>query len=655
MKGLFKEASGKLVYRCESELLSVEAWGKNSLRIRCTHEQYPTENCYALLDRPAGDATITLTNDAAEITNGKLTAKLNENGELSFYHTESGKLLLKEYHRMGPLKINGREFKAIIGGKYKLTARFESDPKEKLYGMGQYQQDTFDLKGSALELAQRNTQASVPFVLSSEGYGFLWNNPAIGEAVFGKNMTLWRSEVTDTLDYLMIAGDSPAEIEEAYMTATGKPPMMPRYAMGFWQSKLRYRTQDELMAVARKYRDLGIPLSVIVVDYYFFPADGDWRFDEKFFPDPDGMIRELEEMGTKLMVSVWPAVDDKSENHREMRMNGYLVKSDRPIRNQLPMGRPLTAVDVSNPDAMAYMWKKLKSNYYDKGVRIFWLDCIEPEYYMAESDLFRYALGTHLEVGNIFPLLCEKGVYEGMRDAGQEEILNLCRCAWAGSQRYGSLVWSGDVPSTFESLRTQIVAGLQMSIAGIPWWTTDIGGFIGGNIHDEVFKECLIRWFEYGTFCPVMRLHGDRRPAISAKECVPSGKGIAAHTGADNEIWSYGTENFEIMKKHIFYREEMKPYIETAMKKAHEHGTPPMRPLFYDFPNDKAAWDISDEYLFGTSLLVCPVTEYGVRSRKVYLPAGAEWVDAFNGTRYAGGTTIQADAPLEHIPVFVRA
>ena len=650
----FTEENGALVFRRDGELLMIEPWGKNSLRLRATLEMRPTEKVYALDVRPEGNGEILVTEKGAEIRNGSLRATVSRAGEVSFYKNGEENPFLAEYHRSGPLKIKGREFKALTGGKYKLTARFESSPREKLYGMGQYQQDVFDLKGSILELAQRNTQVSVPFLLSSAGYGFLWNNPAIGSAVLGKNMTVFTSEVTDTLDYLVIAGDTPAELTETYTSVTGRPPLMPDYAMGFWQSRLRYRNEKELMTVARKYRDLGIPLAVIVVDYYAFPADGDWRLDEKFFPDLEGMIRELDEMGTKLMVSVWPAVDTISDNYKEMLNKGYLARSDRDVRNQFPMSRPLFAVDVTNPDAMAFMWGKMKENYHDKGVRIFWLDCIEPEYHKAEFELYRYALGSHLEVGNIYPLLCEKGIYEGMKNAGQEEILNLCRCAWAGSQRYGALVWSGDVAPTFESLKTQITAGLHMSLSGIPWWTTDIGGFLGGDASDEVFRECLIRWFEFGTFSPVMRLHGDRRPGVSTKDNEPSSKGVSAHSGADNEIWSYGDDNFEIMKTHIFYREAMKPYVERAMRKAHEVGTPPMRPLLYDFPDDPFVWEISDEYLFGDSLLVCPVTEYGVRERSVYFPAGTDWIDPFTKACYKGGSTATVPAPIERIPVFIR-
>ena len=642
-----------LCFRCGTQQLSVIPYGQNALRVLCTVTRTFSGRDNALLPREgASNAEIIISESGASIRNGRLTATVNECGSISF-RNEKGELLFEEYNAPKPLILPARDFTPILAGKHRLTARFSSSPTEKLFGMGQYQDGVFDRKGSILELAHRNAQASVPFLLSDRGYGFLWNNPAVGEAVFGTNVTLWRAEVSEELDYVVIAGSSPAEIVEEYSALSGRAPMMPDYAMGFWQSKLRYRSAEELLTVARRYKELGIPLSVIVVDYYFFPADGDWRFDEKFWPDPEGMIRELEAMGTKVMVSVWPAVDPKSDHFREMSDLGYFVRNDRGKADQTPMGRPLSLVDATNPDAMAYMWDKLKRNFHDKGVRIFWLDCAEPEFYRSEFDLYRYEAGTQTEIGNLYPLMLSKGIFDGMTAAGQDSVLNLTRCGWAGSQRYGALIWSGDVVSSFEALKTQVVAGLHMAVAGIPWWTTDIGGFQGGDIRDEVFRECLIRWFEYGTFSPVMRLHGTRKPHNSDVE--PSSKGVKCGTGADNEIWSYGDTAYEIMRDHISYREAMKPYIERAMQRAHASGTPPMRPLFYDFPSDTAAWEISDEYLFGDALLVCPVTEYGSRSRSVYLPKGVDWIDAYTKKRYAGGSTIEADAPLERIPVFIRS
>ena len=230
-------------------------------------------------------------------------------------------------------------------------------------------------------------------------------------------------------------------------------------------------------------------------------------------------------------------------------------------------------------------------------------------------------------------------------------MVSLVRCAWAGSQKYGALVWSGDIPSTFESLRIQIVCGLQMAMSGIPWWTTDIGGFHGGDIRDPKFRELLIRWFQYGTFCPVMRLHGNRLPC---KEPLGREGGGRCASGAENEIWSYGEENYRIMKKYIEIREQMRPLTRALMKEASETGAPVIRPLFYHFPNDPNVWEISDQYLFGSELMVAPVTEYLQRERTVYLPEGAKWKEERRGKIYRGGQTVKTEAPLDVIPVFKR-
>ncbi|NLA58524.1 MAG: glycoside hydrolase family 31 protein, partial [Firmicutes bacterium] len=519
------------------------------------------------------------------------------------------------------LEIDPRTFEPHRGtDNYQLTVRFEACDDEKIYGMGQYQQPYLNLKGCILELAQRNSQASVPFALSSKGYGMLWNNPAVGKVTFGKNLTEWIAYSTKQMDYWITAGDNPAEIVENYADVTGKVPMMPDWAMGFWQCKLRYQTQEEIMEVAREYKRRGLPISVIVVDYFHWPHQGDWKFDRCYWPDPEKMVEELREMGIQLMVSIWPTVEQDSENYEEMRELGYLVRSEAGKR----LGQLGNAcfVDMTNPDARAYVWNKIKKNYYDLGIRIFWLDEAEPEFTDYEYSHYRYHLGSVLEIGNLYPKLYAKMAYDGMTAEGQEHVINLIRCAWAGSQRYGALVWSGDIDSSFRALRNQLAAGLNMGLAGIPWWTTDIGGFHGGNIHSDKFKELLVRWFQFGAFSPVFRLHGCREPM---KKPIGTTGGGKVPSGADNEVWSYGEEVYEICRKYMEIREKLRPYIKTLMQEAHEKGTPVMRPLFYDFPKDEKAWEIEDQYMFGSDIMVCPILYEGMREREVYLPEGSWW------------------------------
>jgi alpha-D-xyloside xylohydrolase len=649
---MFYAAHNRLIHEFDHEKVWIEPWGDNALRVRATYATKITDDDWALLPASASsNVGIDIGEDKATITNGKIRAEISRDGRITFYN-QKGEILLRECQYTYQLKYGGREFVPHPGSSdYRLTVRFESNREEKLFGMGQYQHGFLNLKGCMLELTHRNSQVSVPFVLSSLGYGFLWHNPAIGRASFNLNVTEWSVPSTKQMDYWIVAGDTPAEIEEAYAAATGKVPMMPEYAMGFWQCKLRYRTQEELLEVAREYRRRNLPLSVIVVDFFHWTNQGDWKFDPAYWPDPKGMVEELRQMGTELMVSVWPTVQTESENYREMLERGYLLRSDRGVRTQFQFLGQNAIFDATNPDARAFLWSIIKQNYYDHGIRIFWLDEAEPELAVYDHDNYRYHIGSSLQVGNLYPARYSQTFYDGMTAEGQTNIINLVRAAWAGSQRYGALVWSGDIASTFEVFRLQVRAGLNMAIAGIPWWTTDIGGFHGGDPEDPTFRELVVRWFQYGAFSPVFRLHGDRLPHQPGTGTT--GGGLCG-SGGPNEIWSYGEEAYEIMASYIQLRERLRPYIRELMKQAHEKGTPPMRPLFYDFPHDPACWEVEDAYMFGPDLLVAPILYEGARSRDVYLPAGATWTDPYTGETFPGGTTITAHAPLERIPLFLK-
>ncbi len=657
---VFRKENNCLKYHYDAEELWIEPWGENSFRVRAAKmAEMPKDNWALSVETEDITPEIKIEKDYAGIKNGKLEARISRYGKLTFFN-QRGEVLLDEYLRnrldvfadyCSALEVEARELRPIPGGDYHLSMRFVSDPKEKIYGMGQYQQPYLNLKGTDLELAQRNSQASVPFAISSLGYGFLWNNPAVGRVIFGKNITTWEAYSAKGLDYWITAEDTPAKIEESYAKVTGTVPMMPEYAMGFWQCKLRYQTQEELLEVAREYKKRELPISVIVIDYFHWPLQGEWKFDLKYWPDPDAMIKELEGMGIRLMVSIWPTVDYRSENFQEMKEKGYLIRTDKGFRIAMDFQGNTVHFDATNPKAREYVWEKAKKNYYDKGIRIFWLDEAEPEYSIYDFDNYRYYLGPNVQIGNIYPAMYAKTFFDGMKAEGQEGIINLLRCAWAGSQRYGALVWSGDIHSSFKSLKNQLAAGLNMGIAGIPWWTTDIGGFHGGNPKDPAFQELLIRWFEYGTFCPVMRLHGYREPL---KEPMGTEGGAACVSGADNEVWSFGEEAYEICRTYLQLRDRMKPYITELMEAAHLKGTPVMRPLFYDFPKDQQSWEVEDEYLFGPDVLVAPILYADMRKRTVYLPKGSIWKDYWTGETMEGGRTIQADAPLHRLPVFTR-
>lgn len=661
---IFTSENNKLIICHLTERICIEPWGQNSLRVRATQYTKFTGRDWALsepLPQDEKKAEITIDgNQSAIIQNGRISARVNGSGVITFYKDD--KQFLREYYRnyngtesleSRCLKIIGRDYKPIIGGDYALTVRFESNDGEKLFGMGQYQQPYLDLKGCVLELAQRNSQITIPFAVSSLGYGFLWNHPGIGKASFGKNYTEWHAAATKEMDYWITAGDTPSQILEQYTAVTGRAPAMPDGLLGLWQCKLRYRTQEEVLSVARKYRELGIALDVIVIDFFHWTRQGDWCFDPEYWPDPKAMCDELHAMGTKVMVSVWPSVDKKSKNFEELFEKGLLIRTERGCIQTYDFQGDCLEIDVTNPEARKFLWEKCKKNYYDYGIDMFWLDNAEPDYAVYDYDNYRYALGCALEVSNIYPQLYAKTFCDGITALGrQKEMIHLIRSGWAGSQKYASLIWSGDIPSTFESLQDQLSAGLNIGLAGIPWWTTDIGGFMTDDVAAPEFRELLLRWFEFAVFSPILRMHGDRGPhdipPLSDKEYG----GGSLYTGHPNELWSYGEEAFTIMKKHLERRQTLKPYIETLMKEASTTGAPIMRTMFYEFPNDAKCWELSDQYMFGSDYLVAPILHAGETKRNVYLPAG-QWKNLDDNTVYDSAQTIVCNAPLDVIPVFI--
>ena len=673
--------NNRLILQSGVTTLWLEPWGENAFRLRMTAEPHMDQNDWALTEKvkycplewsvEEVDTTdpwyrgeefshYHQTGKLYTLKNGKITAKVNPEGWISYYN-QRGDLLTEEYWRTRdrinrycvPLRLAGRELKPIPGtSDYTLTVRFEAFEDEKIFGMGQYQQKNLNHKGAILELCHRNSQASVPFMVSSRGYGFFWNNPAIGTATFATNKTEWHAYSTKKLDYFIAAGDTPFEIEQSYSAATGRTPMMPEYGLGYWQCKLRYRNQEEILAVAREHKRRGLPMDAIVVDFFHWTRQGEFKFEPRDWPDPDAMVKELKEMGIETVVSVWPTIDERSENYGAMADRGYLVRTDRGKDTMTWMGNTIY-FDATHPGAQQFVWEKCRRNYYSKGIRTFWLDEAEPEYDAYEFDNYRYFAGPALQCSNIYPVGYAKGFYDGLKAEGEGDIMSLVRCAWAGSQKYGVLTWSGDVHSSFRSMREQLQAGLNMCVAGIPWWTCDIGGFLGGVITDESFRELLVRWFAWGAFCPVFRMHGERSPWYEREqEFIDNVRQLTS--GQDNEVWSFGEDNYEILKKFLFIREKLRPYIRDCMKTASQTGAPVMRPLFFDFPGDENCWNVEDAYMFGPDLLIAPVMEAGVQHRRVYLPQGGNWTEAATGKVYTGGQTVTAAAPMDVIPVFFR-
>ena len=671
----FTAEKNALVARRNGETLRIEGWGKDSLRVRAVMYDGWTGNDWALTEEPElvkceihigtetnpnGDGTFGQV-PCAEIINGRLRATVNFAGVVSFYR--DGALILREFYRSYGgtlsegsrcLKLVNREWKGIIGGsEYALTVRFDANDGEKIYGMGQYQQPWLNLKGNLLELAQRNSQVSVPFMVSSLGYGLLWNNPAVGRVAFANNCTEWTAKSTRQMDYWITAADGPKEILKNYTDVTGRAPMFPENLMGLWQCKLRYRTQEEVLSVARQYQKEGIRIDQIVIDFFHWTLQGDWKFDPEYWPDPKAMVDELHSMGIRVIVSVWPSVDRKSENFAPMMERGLLIRTERGAAQTYDYQGDCVEIDPFNPEARKYIWNVCRKNYYDYGIDGFWLDNSEPDYGVYDFDNYRYYAGPALSCSNMYPQMFSRAFYEPMLTEKKEVPVNLLRCGWAGSQKYGNVIWSGDVPSTFQALREQLQAGLNMGLAGIPWWTTDIGGFMTDDVNDTAFQQLLIRWYQFAVYSAVLRMHGDRGPYNIPPLDTRDWGGGYLHTGQPNELWSYGEENYRIMRKFYNVRISMRHYIRDLYREAHENGSPLIRTMFYEFPEDPVCWDLQDQYMFGSRYLVAPVMHLNEFEREVYLPAG-QWKNVNNGEALKGGKMIRAKAPIDEIPVFER-
>lgn len=673
---MIKIEGTRIVKRYDDELLIIEPWGENSLRVRSFLDQHFIERENALTESKnfnENNVFTHQTNNSATIVNGNIKAVLDHRDRITFYNSKN-EILLKEFIRLravkhddgsedvgtveftkdfnSTLKLKSREYRANNEGtSFQTKVRFEPNNDEKIFGMGQYQQTHLNLKGTMLELAQRNSQMSIPFYVSSNNYGFLWNNPGIGKVTFATNMTEWEMFGTDYIDYWITSGDSPKEITEQYTSVTGRVPNMPKKLLGLWQSKLRYRTPEELLEVVEGYKQRNIQLSTIAIDYFHWPNQGEYRFDKDFWPEPEKLVKKLkEEYNVEPLISIWPTVQSSAYNYEEYVEGGYLVKVNRGVRLTMQIQGSTVFLDTTNPEARDYAWSLIKKNYKDIGIDYYWVDVAEPGYAVYDFENYRYHSGAAIESGNLYPNAYLKMVYDGNKDTN-EAVVTLVRGSWAGAQKYGALAWSGDIDSSFEAFHNQVNTGLNMGMAGIPWWTTDIGGFHGGNPDDLEFRELMVRWFQYSTFSPILRMHGDRLPH---SEPLSNSGGGSMPTGAPNEIWSYGEEVEHILLKYVQIRELLKNYLAETMREAHEFGYPIMRPLFYEFPSDDNSWEEDNIYMLGSDILVAPVMNYKDRERVVYFPAEEDWICLYTHQIYSGKTRQKIDASLDKIPIFIK-
>jgi len=542
---------------------------------------------------------------------------------------------------------------------FEVGATFGAPSDEHYYGLGQNQQGFLDLRGHSLECAHDYTAAAgpsvcVPFVVTNKGYALLWDNPSKTRVDFAFNdQTRWTSQAGQRVSFFVIAGDSYDQLYEGYRLLTGSVPMLPKSAYGYIQSKQRYASQKEVLDVAHGYRERHLPADVMVVDWFHFTKMGQMDMDPKLWPDPAAMNAELHKLGFRSMISVWPRFVPESRYYNTLLKNGWFEHlADGTPTNGLPYDRAGSDIDTTNLDAAHWYWNVIRDNFASKGFDAFWADETEPDLPPNGSYLH---IGPGTEYFNVYPYFHTKALYDGFRrDLPDRRALILSRDAYLGAQHNGAIFWSSDIYPTWDTLKRQVPTGLNFVASGMPYWSTDIGGWqylpyfhtperrplidpsdARENVHhDDDYPELYVRWFQYATFQPNMRAHGSRN---------------------FNEVWSYGRQAEPILEKYLRLRYQLLPYIYSLGYFSHQTGAPFMRGLFMDFGDDPKTAAISDEYMFGPALLIAPVTEQGVTHRDVYLPAGADWYNFWTNERLRGGQQITVAAPIDTIPIFVRA
>jgi alpha-D-xyloside xylohydrolase len=584
-------------------------------------------------DWPAAKWSMQSTDKDVTITTSQLKIVVARIDGAITYQDSTGKPLVQEANRkLTPAKVNGED-----------TYRAESfiniyGSHEGLYGLGQHQAGVWNYRGESVDLSQDNSNISVPLLVSSNGYGIYWNNDSRSRVNnrFANYMYI-SSEVADVIDYYFLYGPELDKVIAGYRELTGQAPMFGKWAYGFWQCKNRYKSQAEILGVAQKYRDLHIPVDNIVQDWFWWNRKGEFVFNNSY-PDPKGMVDQLHKLNFHLMISIWPFFEPGSTNYDYMQKQGWFVdkfKFAKPPYHQDAMA----VYDATNPQARKYYWDEVNKGLFSLGLDAWWMDTTEPETEGQEQNILlghKLAIGSGDRYVNVYPLLDTGAVYEGQRAASdQKRVYILSRSAFAGSQRNAVTAWSGDIVSDWVTFRRQIPAGLNFSLSGIPYWTTDIGGFVFGNPNDPAYRELFVRWFQFGTFSPILRVHGTRNPD-------------------ENELWSYGPDAQKILVNFDRLRYRLLPYIYSVAWQTTSAGYTPMRALVMDFRNDVEAANIGDQFMFGPAILVNPVTEPSVQTRRVYLPA-SKWYDFWMGTAGDGARTVDAPAPLERVPLYVRA
>lgn len=605
-------------------VLTVEPWSDRVVHVRFGADGFAGNYNPAVIAKPGQvNFSVAETADAVVLSTAALKVKIDRAGGGVTFQTPDGKTILQE---------GGRDLSHGVTQAFYETGGV-------VYGLGQHQNGMLDYNGSTVHLQQANRDVGVPMLVSPKGYGVLWNDAAVTDVdvgVVAKPPLVIRSEAGQGVDYDFIYGPELDDVIGGYRGLTGDAPMMARWTWGLWQSKEHYATQDELLSVAAKYRAMNVPFDAVVQDWqYWLPGQwGSHRFDPARFADPAAMVKTLHDEHVHTIISVWARLDPGTANAAELDAAGALYP--KTYRNVYPAGQGRW-YDAWNPKGRDIYWRQVMQNLGTLGFDGWWLDASEAELggNWGEMREVATAAGPGADVYNAYPLMHTTAVHDGMvRDQPDKRAFILTRSAYAGQQRNAAITWSGDTEGNWDVFRRQIPAALNFTLSGIPYWSADIGGFFGGSPKDPAYEELFTRWYQFGVFNPMFRVHG---------------------TGEGKELWAFDAATQKILTDYDRLRYRLLPYIYSASWAVTSRQGTMMRALAFDFRDDDAALHIADEYMFGPALLVAPVVQAKTQARTVYLPGKDAWYDFWTGARQQGGQVVVAKADLATIPVYVRA
>jgi len=693
----FKKENNELLIELDNEgKILLQSLTDGVIRVRYTlKDSFCLNNGHMLIGplKDGIDLNVIENTEIISVETKKIRLQIEKDtGAFTWYTTEN-ELLVREPQRGGKwldeidvegydfekgeqanLKLTGFSFNStnrnakrkFLRKAYSTKQEFVFSEDEKIFGLGQHEDGIINYRGHTQTLYQHNRKLPMPVVISSKGYAFFFNNSSFSAFHDDTHGSYFWSEVCEELDYFFIFGPEFDTIVSEIRNLTGKSAMLPLWVYGYWQSKEHYKTQQELINVAKEYRERAIPIDTIVQDWQYWPGVewGEKRFDIDRYPDPEGMVKDLHDMNIKIIISIWTHFNNLGPNHKEMLDKDLLLAND-------------CNIDMFKEQARQLHWKQVQEGLGIYNFDGWWCDGTEPfdgmrqtkfrEEYFKRIGLDIEEYKRYLNPGaiNLYPLLNSMAIYEGMRSEGEgKRVVNLTRACYPGQQRYGTVVWSGDIVANWEVLKRHIADGLNFCITGHSNWTFDIGGFFTKDrreecwwhagdytlgVEDDGYREFYVRSFQFGAFLPVFRSHG---------------------TDFSKEIWQFGQPG------EIFYdtlvdinnlRYRLMPYIYSVAGMVTHKDYTMMRFLGFDFRKDPNVLEIADQYMFGPSIMVCPVTSpmyfdignkklEGIeKSRKVYLPSGCNWYDFWTGEKFEGGQTIIAPAPLDKIPLYIKA